>query len=119
VAKSIGLLTTQPDVAILAMATQITGQSIKLSYDKDCEQSCFKNFSPQQIIHFWHSFQMSISSPTPTNDTSIWTSLKQAISASSGFQHWASQLSIPERADLNPDTLVQRYLRETLETLAY
>jgi hypothetical protein len=62
---------------------------------------------------------MSISSPTPTNDTSIWTSLKQAISASSGFQHWASQLPTPERAALNGDTLVQRYLRETLETLAY
>jgi hypothetical protein len=62
---------------------------------------------------------MSISSPTPTNDTSIWTSLKQAISASSGFQHWASQLSTPEQADLNLDARVQRYLRETLETLAY
>jgi hypothetical protein len=62
---------------------------------------------------------MSISSPTSANDTSIWTSLKQAISASSGFQHWASQLSTLEQADLNLDALVQRYLRETLETLAY
>jgi hypothetical protein len=79
-----------------------------------------QNFSPQQNhLFFWHSFQMSISSPTPTNDTSIWTSLKQAIAASSGFQHWASQLSTPEQADLNLDARVQRYLRETLETLAY
>ena len=62
---------------------------------------------------------MSISSPDPANDTSVWTSLKQAISASSGFQHWASQLSPPEQADLNLDERVQRYLRETLETLAY
>jgi hypothetical protein len=68
---------------------------------------------------FLASFQMSISSPAPTNDTSIWTSLKQAISASSGFQHWASQLSTPEQAALNLDARVQRYLRETLETLAY
>jgi hypothetical protein len=48
VAKSIDLLATQPDVAILAIVTQITGQLIKLSYDKDCEQSYFKNFSPPQ-----------------------------------------------------------------------
>jgi hypothetical protein len=62
---------------------------------------------------------MSISSPTPISDTSIWNSLKQAISASSGFQHWATQLSTLEQADLSLDARVQRYLRETLETLAY
>jgi hypothetical protein len=62
---------------------------------------------------------MTISSPTPIDGTSVWTSLKQAISASSGFQHWTSQLSTLERSDLNLDALVQRYLRETLETLAY
>jgi hypothetical protein len=62
---------------------------------------------------------MSISSPTPINDTSIWASLKQAISTSSGFQHWATQLSTLDRSNLNLDDLVQRYLRETLETLAY
>jgi hypothetical protein len=68
---------------------------------------------------FWHGSQMTISSPTPSEDTSVWTSLKQAISASSGFQHWTSQLPTIERSDLNLDALVQRYLRETLETLAY
>jgi hypothetical protein len=68
---------------------------------------------------FWHGSSMSISSPTPTNDTSIWTSLKQAISASSGFQHWVLQLSTEQQQDLSLDALVQRYLRETLETLAY
>lgn len=62
---------------------------------------------------------MNISSPAPINDTSVWTSLKQAISASSGFQHWATQLSTPDQANLNLDERVQRYLRETLETLAY
>jgi hypothetical protein len=62
---------------------------------------------------------MSTSSITPANDTSVWTSLKQAISASSGFQHWASQLSLIEQSDLSLDARVQRYLRETLETLAY
>jgi hypothetical protein len=62
---------------------------------------------------------MSISSPISANNTSVWTSLKQAISASSGFQHWVSQLSVPEQTTLNLDAQVQRYLRETLETLAY
>jgi hypothetical protein len=70
---------------------------------------------------------MSISSPTPTNDTEIWASLKQAISTSSSFQHWKSQLETLDRfskgeatpTNLNLDDLVQRYLRETLETLAY
>lgn len=62
---------------------------------------------------------MSISSPAPTSDPSVWTSLKQAIAASPGFQHWATQLSSLEQADLSLDDRVQRYLRETLETLAY
>jgi hypothetical protein len=62
---------------------------------------------------------MSISSPISANDTSVWASLKQAISASSGFQHWVSQLSASEQTALNLDARVQRYLRETLETLAY
>jgi hypothetical protein len=64
---------------------------------------------------------MSISAPTPTptNDSAVWTSLKQAIAASSGFQHWDSQLSSLERVDLSLDARVQRYLRQTLETLAY
>jgi hypothetical protein len=68
---------------------------------------------------FWHSFHMSNSSSTPISNTSIWAGLKQAISASSGFQHWALQLSEIEQADLNLDARIQRYLRETLETLAY
>ncbi len=68
---------------------------------------------------FGHSFHMSISSDNSTNDTSVWTSLKQAISASSGFQHWAAQLPSIERTDRTPEELIQVYLRETLATLAY
>jgi hypothetical protein len=68
---------------------------------------------------FGHSFHMSISSASSTNDTSIWTSLKQAISASSGFQHWASQLPSIEHTNRTSEELIQLYLRETLETLAY
>lgn len=78
-----------------------------------------KLLATTKLFVFWHSFHMSISSPAPTNDTSVWTSLKQAIAASPGFQHWATQLSTIEQADLNLDARVQRYLRETLETLAY
>ena len=51
----------------------------------------------------------------------IWDSLKQAIAASSGFQRWqlerlALDAQFPE---LSLDHQVRRYLRETLETLAY
>jgi hypothetical protein len=73
-------------------------------------------FTAKSFI-FWHG-QM-ITPSTSAIDSAVWTSLKQAISASSGFQHWASQLSTLEQADLNLDARIQRYLRETLETLAY
>ena len=104
----------------LAHISRITGQSIKLSYDGKCDQDRRSNFSPQ-LNHsfFWHSLQMSTSSPISANDTSVWANLKQAISARSGFQHWVSQLSVSEQTALNLDARVQRYLRETLETLAY
>ena len=81
--------------------------------------SSIQFFATTKSSIFWHSLQMSISSPISANDTSVWANLKQAISASSGFQHWVSQLSVLEQADLNLDARVQRYLRETLETLAY
>ncbi len=54
-------------------------------------------------------------------DADIWNNLKQAIAISSGFQRWQmeqvqSSLQIQQ---LGLDEQVQRYLRETLETLAY
>lgn len=51
----------------------------------------------------------------------IWNSLKQAISASSGFQRWQlERLTLDAQAqELSLDHQVRRYLRETLETLAY
>lgn len=50
----------------------------------------------------------------------IWDNLKQAITASSGFQSWQSEL-LPLDAVQQPslDYQVSRYLRETLETLAH
>lgn len=51
----------------------------------------------------------------------IWDSLKSAIAASSGFQRWQLE-RLPMEAqiqELNLDHQVRRYLRETLETLAY
>ncbi len=55
-----------------------------------------------------------------SDDAAIWDSLKQAISGSSGFQHWRLERK-PDHslADLGLDHLVRYYLRETLETLAY
>lgn len=50
----------------------------------------------------------------------IWDSLKRAIASSSGFQRWQlDRLSQSSEQTLSQDQLVRRYLRETLETLAY
>jgi len=51
-------------------------------------------------------------------DTKIWYSLKYAISASSGFQRWQLERDA-QLQGLRLEQQVQRYLRETLETLAY
>lgn len=55
-----------------------------------------------------------------SQDSQIWDNLKEAIAASSGFQRW--QMEHPggdQLEDYSLDSLVSRYLRETLETLAY
>ncbi len=53
-------------------------------------------------------------------DSEIWDSLKHAIAASSGFQRWQiEQGNDATQTDLGFDYLIRRYLRETLETLAY
>ncbi|MEC4806581.1 MAG: hypothetical protein SAJ12_17310 [Jaaginema sp. PMC 1079.18] len=62
----------------------------------------------------------SAAAPNFNSDRQVWASLKEAIAMSSGFGRWRleQQLSEPTSArDL--DVLVRRYLRETLETLAY
>jgi hypothetical protein len=53
-------------------------------------------------------------------DSQIWDSLKQAIASSSGFQRWQIEHPVENQLqDYNLDMRVRRYLRETLETLAY
>lgn len=56
-----------------------------------------------------------------SEEPQIWNSLKQAISASSGFQRWQLERLTPNAQiqELSLDHQVRRYLRETLETLAY
>ena len=50
----------------------------------------------------------------------IWNSLKSVIAASSGFQRWQlERLQMEAQQELSLDHQVRRYLRETLETLAY
>lgn len=51
----------------------------------------------------------------------IWDGLKQAIAASSGFHRWQlERLALDTQLqELSLDHQVRRYLRETLETLAY
>ena len=55
-----------------------------------------------------------------SGDNKVWDSLKQAISDSSGFKRWQIERSGEQQLpELSLDTLVHKYLRETLETLAY
>ena len=58
----------------------------------------------------------TIASPDK-RERGIWFSLRQAISKSSGFQSWQQERNIS--SDLDLDLQVRRYLKETLETLAY
>jgi len=59
-------------------------------------------------------------SPTICQDPQIWQSLKVAIASSSGFQRWQLEHVLDEQQqDITLDYRVRRYLRETLETLAY
>jgi hypothetical protein len=51
-------------------------------------------------------------------DANIWNNLKSAIAASSGFQRWLLERDAQVQK-LRLEEQVQRYLRETLETLAY
>jgi hypothetical protein len=53
-----------------------------------------------------------------SQDAHIWHNLKYAISASSGFQRWQLECK-SQLQGLRLEQQVQRYLRETLETLAY
>ncbi|WP_017652088.1 hypothetical protein [Fortiea contorta] len=63
--------------------------------------------------------QIQASSDRPlAHDSEIWSSLKYAIAASSGFQRWQLEHDT-QLQGLRLEQQVQRYLRETLETLAY
>jgi hypothetical protein len=53
-----------------------------------------------------------------SGDAEIWHNLKSAIAASSGFQRWLLEHGTQVQ-HLRLEEQVQRYLRETLETLAY
>ncbi len=53
-----------------------------------------------------------------STDPEIWDSLIYAIAASSGFQRWQLEHEA-QLQGLRLEQQVQRYLRETLETLAY
>jgi hypothetical protein len=61
---------------------------------------------------------MATSLSSPSADNQIWHSLRQAIAESSGFKRWKHDRNL-EGLGQDLDLLVHRYLRETLETLAY
>ncbi|MGA9382172.1 MAG: hypothetical protein WBV73_25710 [Phormidium sp.] len=52
------------------------------------------------------------------NDAQIWDNLKEAIASCSGFERWQFEQQL-DQDDTSLDYRVRRYLRETLETLAY
>ena len=56
----------------------------------------------------------------PSRAGCFWPHLRQVISTSSGFKRWVLERGLDANAT-GPiqDTLVQSYLRQTLETLAY
>jgi hypothetical protein len=56
-------------------------------------------------------------SPIAPNASATWGSLRKVIVDTPGFQHWCSVSQDSEGRDL--DRLIQTYLSETLETLAY
>lgn len=66
---------------------------------------------------------MAFSSTTPSqfSEDVTWNSLKRAIAESSGFKRWCAEraLAAPQEELRPEEQLVSRYLRETLETLAY
>jgi hypothetical protein len=53
-----------------------------------------------------------------SSGSEIWKNLKCAIATSSGFQRWLLERDA-QFQKLRLEEQVQRYLRETLETLAY
>lgn len=63
----------------------------------------------------------SIASSTASlsDRAAVWESLVQAIASSSGFERWLEQQPSSASQPTAMDLLVRRYLRETLETLAY
>ena len=52
------------------------------------------------------------------NDAQIWDNLKEAIASCSGFERWQYEQQL-DQDNTSLDYQVRRYLRETLETLAY
>ncbi len=57
---------------------------------------------------------------TLSSDAEIWQNLKQVIADSSGFHRWQQDRNVVIASqELSLDDQVRRYLRQTLETLAY
>ncbi len=53
-------------------------------------------------------------------DSQCWGDLKQAVSDTSGFKRWALERHLDHQGtEPTQEAMVQLYLRQTLETLAY
>lgn len=79
----------------------------------------FSHCLPETFLEADMAVTRSANANQLSDHARIWYSLKCAIASSSGFKSWKGELPDGE-ADAAPlDNLVRRYLRETLETLAY
>lgn len=80
-------------------------------------------FSISEMFMAKSSFDLLPDATLPSSlstDESIWAGLKQAIALSSGFQRWQNEHKFDtDVCEIGLDSQVRRYLRETLETLAY
>jgi len=61
----------------------------------------------------------SVTMRNGSEDSNVWADLRDAIANSSGFQGWKREQDDRILETQSLDKLVRRYLRETLETLAY
>lgn len=91
--------------------------AVKLSYEKDLLSFNHLVLSVKMSMASSASFKLN---SQVSQSEIFWHHLKHAIAASSGFKRWQLERGIhDEPSDLTLDHLVQSYLRETLETLAY
>jgi hypothetical protein len=104
----------------MRLSVTVSNSTIKMYSCATLEEVELKSSCPSSK-RIWQEPMSSLRTPVQfSDDQTIWDSLKQAIASSSGFNRWQLERSTDAQIrELTQDQLVRRYLRETLETLAY